>query len=169
MNSHLLHPSDLFFHQIRALRSAETQLLLTLPVFLERCTHPALKQLLRDAGHQAEQQQERLLGILQGHDVDPFGDICRLARSLMVGEEGIQPQPEDPRVRDLLVIAHCNRIKYHGMAAYGFAASLADCLGYDQDAAQLRTMAGEEQRLSERLTDTAVEVAEAHVAAAGAS
>jgi ferritin-like metal-binding protein YciE len=130
----LEHPDDLLHDQLRDLYSAESQVILTLPELARQARHPALRRLLVDHEKQSLEQKERLQRVAGRHDIDPSGDLCKAMQGLIEGGNEHLGKVEDPLVKDLLLIAHCNRIKHYEIAGYGFILSLAECLGRREDA-----------------------------------
>lgn len=138
-------PLDLFFDQLRDLYSAESQLADALPVLVTLTTCPELRELLTTHTDQTHQQQARLLGIFDHHGLAPGADKCKAMEGLIEGGEAHLKTVEEPRTRDLMMIAHCLRIKYYEIAAYGITHRLGERLGLANEAAILKQMLGEEE------------------------
>jgi ferritin-like metal-binding protein YciE len=147
----LKHPTDLFFDQLRDLYSVESQVILTLPHLAAAASHPDLRRLLAGHEKQSEQQKNLLLSLFERCDQEPNGDICKAMKGLIEGGNEHLARTEDSKVRDLLVIAHCNRIKYYEIAGYGFAMGLAECIGLYREAEVLAAILDEEKGITHRL------------------
>jgi ferritin-like metal-binding protein YciE len=146
----LEHPDDLLHDQLRDLYSAESQVILTLPELAGQARHPALRRLLVDHENQSLEQKERLQRVAERHGIEASGDLCKAMQGLIEGGNEHLEHAKDPLVKDLLLIAHCNRIKHYEIAGYGFILSLAECLGRREDAEDFaHTLDQEKQFVSE--------------------
>ena len=138
-------PLDLFFDQLRDLYSAETQLSESLPKLVTMTSCPELRELLLNHSEQTNQQQTRLLGIFDHHGVAPGTDKCKAMEGLIEGGEAHLRNVDEPRTRDLMMIAHCLRVEYYEIAAYGITHRLGERLGFADEAAVLKQMLSEEE------------------------
>ncbi len=151
----LKHPTDLFFDQLRNLYAAKAQIILTLPELATRATFPELRRLLSGHEKPSRQHKDLLLSIFERHGAEPSGEICSGVKTLIeCGDERLA-RAVDPKVRDLLLVAHCNLIKHYEIACYGFTTSLAECMGLHREAEVLASILDEEKDLTHRLASTA--------------
>ena len=151
-------PRDLLFDQLRDIHDFENQLRPSFAELSVRATSPELRSLLEDHGRECEIQRDRVRGIFSRHGVEIGNDKCKAIEGLIKGGDKHLDQATDPQVIDLLLIAHCNRIKHYEIAAYSFAASLADCLGLQDDAELLEQSLQEEHAVKESLAQAAANV-----------
>ncbi|WP_367871786.1 ferritin-like domain-containing protein [Luteolibacter sp. Populi] len=151
-------PRDLLFDQLRDIHDFENQLQPSFAELSVRATSPDLRSLLEDHGRECEDQRDRVRGIFSRHGVEIGSDKCKAIEGLIKGGDKHLDEATDPQVIDLLLIAHCNRIKHYEIAAYSFAASLADCLGFQDDAQLLEQSLQEEHAVKEALAQTAANV-----------
>lgn len=154
----LTYPQDLFFDQLRDLYSVESQVILTLPELAEQAQNETLRRLLAGGEGASLRQKERLAAMFDRHAVDPGGDICKAMKGLIDGGNEHLAQTADPLVRDLLLVAHTNRILHYEIAAYSFAATLAECAGFAREARQLEESLEEERSMARQLAGTAAEI-----------
>ena len=138
---------DLFFDQIRDLLSVERQLQDSLPDLLRRAQAPDLRRVISDHIPENRRQRERLEAIFTEHGVRIGNDVSKAMAGLIEGGDEHLAAADDPRVADLLIIAHCSRIKHYEMAGYGFAACLGDCVGFAKEAGILNEILGEERAM----------------------
>ncbi len=165
----LSDPTDLFFDQLRDLYSATSQVILTLPELADNASSPDLRSLLLDHEGESVRHKEAIAAIFRRHGADPDGEICKAIRCLIeVGNEHLA-KTEDPQLRDLLLIAHCNQIEQYEIAGYGFTVSLAQHVGLTKDACDLAEMLGEEQEMTRRLARVAANIFGARIPAESAN
>ena len=162
----LADPTDLFFEQLRELYSAESQVILTLPELAEGASLPSLRNLLLKHEGESLRHKRVIGGIFDRHRADPEGEICKAVKGLIKGCNHHLAKTEDPRVRDLLVAAHCNRIEHYEIAGYGFTLSLAQCVGLQKDSDDLLGVLQEEQEMSRRLAEVTKAILGSPVSAA---
>ncbi len=152
------HPTDLFFDQLRVLYSAKAQVILTLPELAARATFPDLRRLLSDHEKPSHRQKAMLLSIFERHGAPPGGEICSEVKTLIeCGGERLARAGDD-KVRDLLLVSHCNLIKHYEIAGFGFATSLAECLEMHREAEVLASILAQEKDLTHRLARTAADL-----------
>ncbi len=154
----ITNPNDLFFDQLKDLYSVESQVVLTLPDLAEKASDRSLKALLLDHEGETLRHKEVVTAVFERHGVDPGGDICKAMKGLIDGGNEHLAKTEDPSVRDLLIIAHCNRMEHYEIAAYGFTVALAECLGLTRDASDLTEVLEEERRTARQLGAIAAEI-----------
>ena len=144
-------PADLYFGQLRDLYSVESQVILTLPELAAATSPSPLREFLQDQEPLAMRRKRRLQGIFKRHHAPSDGDICEGMKGLIHGGNRHIAMAKNPVVRDLLLIAHCSRIKHYEIAAYQFAATLAGYLDYPKDLETLAEMLGEAKEAEGRL------------------
>lgn len=154
----IAYPQDLLFDQLRDLYSVESQVILTLPELAEQAQNETLRRLLAEAEGTSVRQKERLCEIFARHAVDPGGDICKAMKGLIDGGNQHLAQTEDTVIRDLLLVAHSNRILHYEIAAYSFTATLAECAGFSREAAALQESLEEERDAARQLAGAAAEI-----------
>ena len=151
----ICNPTDLFFDQLRDICSVESQVILTLPDLAERADSTSLHRWLVSHEEKAVHQKESVISIFERHGKNPCGDICKAMKGLIDGGNEHLAKTCDTVVRDLLLVAHCNRIKYYEIAAYGFATDLAGSIGLSWDQQELAAILEEERKSIRALTGIA--------------
>lgn len=151
-------PIDLVHDQLRDLYSVESQVILTMPELARQANHPALRKLLQDEEARSLLQKERLQQVADRNGFDPSGDLCKAMKGLIEGGNAHLAKAGDPLVKDLLLIAHCNRIKHYELAGYSYIVALADGLGSREDAESLRLTFEEEREFAEELARQATQL-----------
>ena len=151
-------PTDLFFDQLRDLYSAKAQVILTLPELAEYASSSDLRSLLLSHEHESLLHKKTIAAVFERHGADPDGEICEAIRGLIKGGNAHLAKIDNPQVRDLLLVAHCNRMEHYEIAAYGFTVSLAQHLGFSKDAYDLAEMLGEEQEMTRHLAKVAASI-----------
>ncbi len=151
-------PSELLIDQIRDLYSVESQVLLTMPELAASATNEALRTFLADQEKAARKKGQRLEQAASLLGESPEGDTCKAMQGLIDGgNKHIEKATED-RTRNLIIIAHVNRIFHYRIAGYGFASALADHLGSDGVKDFLARSLNEETAAASALADIALEI-----------
>jgi ferritin-like metal-binding protein YciE len=158
MVMNIAYPQDLFFDQLKDLYSVESQVILTLPELAEQAHNKTLRRLLAEGEGASVRQKQRLTTIFKHYAVDPGGDICKAMKGLIDGGNEHLAQTEDTVVRDLLLVAHTNRILHYEIAAYSFTATLAECAGFTREAGELQESLEEERAMARQLASAAAEI-----------
>lgn len=154
MNHPLTRPSDLFFDQLLDIHSVESQIAATLPDLSRWATLPDLGELFSKQIILTGQQKEQIAAIFKKHGRKPGGDKSKGMKGLIEGGNEHLTLAADNTVRDLMLIAHYSRMKYYQIAAYHFATTLAENLGFYDEAETLSTI-WEEERDSAHAVHTA--------------
>jgi ferritin-like metal-binding protein YciE len=106
---------DVFFDQLKDLKSATEQTLGTLPDLVAWATHAELREQLADYAAVTRSHLRQILVIFEGHSIE----------GLIEGGNTHLRMAADATVRDHLLIAHCNRIGHYLQAAAGFTLGMA--------------------------------------------
>lgn len=145
MNRSLDKPLDLFFDQLRDIHSVEFQVACTLPDLSRLATFAGLSELLSEQTSLALQHKIRVSGIFERHGRKSGNDESKGIKGLIEGGNEHLALAADDKVRDLMLIAHYSRMKYYEIAAYHFATTLAENLGYTGEAETLAETWDEER------------------------
>lgn len=145
MSRALTQPSDLIFDQLRDIYSVESQVAQTLPDLSRIAARPELRDLLAKQTSLTLQQKYRVAGIFEKHGQEPGNDESKGMKGLIEGGNEHLALALDDAVRDLMLIAHCSRITCYEIAAYHFTTTLAESLGYYEEAETLSTIWEEER------------------------
>lgn len=145
MKRYLNQPRDLFFDQLRDIHSVESQVALTLPDLTRLAALPELRELLAVQTSVTLEQKRRVTSIFEKYGQTPGNDESKGMKGLIEGGNEHLALALDDTVRDLMLVAHCSRIKNYEIAAYHFATTLAEDLGYDDEAEALAASWEEER------------------------
>lgn len=146
-------PRDLFFDQLHDIYSMETQLGESFPMLATMVQHQGLRQLLLHHANETDVQRAEILKIFQRYGVPVGNDKSKAIAGLIEGGDAHLKSVEDPRTRDLMMIAHCLRIAHYEMAAYEITTRLAERLELKTEAAILGTLLMQEERIAEILME----------------
>jgi ferritin-like metal-binding protein YciE len=144
-------PVELFFDQLRDLHSMEAQL----PESFRRIGQITSCVELRDSvmaqSEESFRRKIRITEIFREHGISPGHDESKAIEGLIEGGENHLESVANDGTRDLMVIAHCLRVHFYGIAAYDIAGRLAEQLGFGVEAGKLSDLMAEEERAAERL------------------
>ena len=137
--------TDLLWDQLRDIHSFETMVENTLPGLADQAGNRTLAALLRNDRKYCTEQRQTVEDICERHGWDPHGDECKAMKGLIDGGNSHLSEVESDEVRDLMLVAHCGRIKHYEIAAYRFSADLALSSGFTEDGDALAGIADEEE------------------------
>lgn len=149
---------DLFFDQLRDIHSVESQVAGTLPHLSRLAALPALRGLFSEQHHLTLEQQRRVAAIFETHSREIGPDECQAMQGLIAGGNEHLERTDDPKARDLMLVAHWLRIKHYEIAAYQFAAALALQLDYIAERELLSTFLAAEESAAKELDGVAAEL-----------
>lgn len=144
--------SDLLVHQLRDLYSAERQILLVWPQFVERSTSGSLVRALAAQRNEAVRHLARLEESFEILSLSPIGVRCRGMESLLVDALANAAEQVDPAQRDAGIIVDCQRVKGYELAVYGTARLFAESLGHQQIVSMLELTLAEEEHAEATLS-----------------
>ncbi|MBX3743630.1 MAG: DUF892 family protein [Akkermansiaceae bacterium] len=144
-------PTDLFFDQMKDLRSMTSQLSGHLPALVAATTDDGLRALLGDYSQGVVLHHEEIMDLFRRHDREPGSDKCKAIAGLIEGGNAHIASVADPGTRDLMIIAHVLRVFAYGDAACEITSRLAGQLGLAGDAGVLLGMQQAAQRAAEDL------------------
>ena len=143
--------TELFYHELQVLWSAENLLVEAMPEMIEKASNEGLKQML--ALHHAETQQHKTAIELMCKQlgIDPRGDFNPGIKGIL--EEGHMVMAKDATAEgmDAALIAGAQKGEHYEISGYGSAAHYADILGYEGIAQKLRLILEEEQEADTKL------------------
>jgi len=143
---------DLYFHELKDLFSAETQLIEALPKMAKAATDPKLIKGFETHLVETKEHAKRLEQILQSHEETTKGPKCKGMEGLIAeGADMIDEDAEDD-VRDAGLISAAQRVEHYEIAGYGTARTYAELLGDDKGAELLQETLDEESMTDEKLS-----------------
>ena len=153
--------SDLYFHEIRDLYSAEKQILRAMPKITKHVSSAALRDSLEQHREETRVQLERLEQLFERHGKSTRGAKCK-------GTEGILEETEDwimeeaqPEVMDAGIIAMLQRVEHYEIVGYGCARTYAGLLGLVEDESLLNFSLHEAAECDKKLTHIAERINQA--------
>jgi len=151
---------ELFVEQIRDIYDAEKQIVKALPKLAKAADSEELAGALRNHLEQTQNHVSRLEQIFEIAGVPAKGKSCKGMKGLLEeGNEAVQEQDEG-ELRDLAIIAGCQRVEHYEISAYGTARTLAEQLQMEDAVNLLQQTEGEEKAADEKLTQVATSLYE---------
>lgn len=147
---------DLFFSEVQELRSAEAQLVLTLPRACTNIQNPSLARFLRGYVTELHSRRQDIERVLIAEGVDPREHSDQAMQGLLHELLKMSQIPAAP-VRDAAVIDSLQRIVHLKIAAYGSVATFAKVLDRPEDAAYFAEYLDREKSVDTELTTIANE------------
>ena len=151
----------LFTAQIRDLYDAEKQLVKALPKLAKAAESEQLAEALRGHLEETQNHVSRLEQVFELIGVAAKGKSCKGMKGLL--EEGNEAVQEEDKgsLRDLAIIAGCQRVEHYEMSGYGTSRTLAEQLGNDDAVELLQQTEDEEIEADQKLTEVATTLYEA--------
>jgi ferritin-like metal-binding protein YciE len=122
-------PTDIFFDQLKDLKSALEQVAGTMPELIGWSTAEDLRKRFEQYRDLIRSYLQEVLAISESHREDPRDDKCKAIAGLIEGGNQHLELAEGPVIRDLLLIAHSSRIARYLLAASRFAGGIAITCG----------------------------------------
>jgi ferritin-like metal-binding protein YciE len=149
---------ELFVEQIRDLYDAEKQITKALPKLAKASASEELADALREHLEQTEGHVSRLEQIFEIAGAKAKGKPCKGMKGLIEeGSEAVKEEDKGP-MRDLAIIAGCQKVEHYEISAYGTVRTLADHLGMKKAVDLLQQTENEESEADEKLTGIATEM-----------
>jgi ferritin-like metal-binding protein YciE len=152
---------DLYLNELRDLYSAETQLLVALPIMADAATSSQLKEAFTAHLEETEIHVSRLEEIFEALGEEP----CKAMEGLIAEGEDYVKASGDRDVRDAGLIGSAQRVEHYEIAGYGTARTLATRLGEREAADKLQATLDEEEEADRKLTAIAESEVNAEAAA----
>jgi ferritin-like metal-binding protein YciE len=149
---------ELFVEQIRDLYDAEKQITKALPKLARASESEELADALREHLEQTEGHVSRLELVFEIAGAKVKGKPCKGMKGLL--EEGSEAVKEEDKgaMRDLAIIAGCQKVEHYEISAYGTIRTLAEHLGLRKAVDLLQQTENEESEADEKLTGIATEM-----------
>jgi ferritin-like metal-binding protein YciE len=149
---------DLYAHELKALYSAERQILEALPKMVKVTANAQLAIEFEAHFEQTRQHANRLEDILESHDQTTRGPKYKGMEGVLVDCAQLLEEEADEGVRDAHMIAAAQRVEHYEMAGYGSALTYAEMLGDTKGARLLQTTLSEETETDRKLAELAKSV-----------
>jgi len=149
---------ELFVEQIRDLYDAEKQITRALPKLAKAAQNEELADALREHLEQTEGQVSRLEQVFEIAGEKAKGKPCKGMKGLLEeGSEAVKEEEKGP-MRDLAIIAGCQKVEHYEISAYGTIRTIAEHLGMKKAIDLLQQTEDEEIEADEKLTGIATEL-----------
>ena len=147
--------SDVLAEEIGDLRSAEEQLIETLPKVVAAAQSEELRAALENHLDETRGHLKRLQDLIPTLGVPVPMETCEGMKGLLEEGEQIIEAQGDPLAKDAALIGAAQRVEHYEIAAYGTARTLADELGLDEATDLLDQTLDEEANADKLLTKIA--------------
>jgi ferritin-like metal-binding protein YciE len=149
---------ELFVEQIRDLYDAEKQITKALPKLAKAAQNEELADALREHLEQTEGHVSRLEQVFEIAGEKAKGKACKGMKGLLEeGSEAVKEEDKGP-MRDLAIIAGCQKVEHYEISAYGTIRTLAEHLGMKKAIDLLQQTQNEETEADEKLTGIATDM-----------
>jgi ferritin-like metal-binding protein YciE len=148
---------DVFFDQLKDLKSATEQTTGTLPELIGWASHAKLRAAFQAYREETTRHLQEILAIFDAHSKDPGDDLCKAVAGLIEGGNAHIEMAGDTVVRDLLLIAHTNRLGHYLRAAAEFSLGIARKCALTAETDAIARMLARHQDFTECLSEVAAE------------
>jgi ferritin-like metal-binding protein YciE len=149
---------ELFVELIRDLYDAEKQITKALPKLAKAAQNEELADGLREHLEQTEGHVSRLEQVFEMAGEKVKGKPCKGMKGLLEeGSEAVKEEEKGP-MRDLAIIAGCQKVEHYEISAYGTIRTLAEHLGMKKAIDLLQQTENEETEADEKLTGIATDM-----------
>lgn len=149
--------SDVFFDQLKDLRSAVVQIAASWPDLIGWAEETSLRSLLEEHQAATDHSLLALKAIFDAHSVDSGDDPSLAIAGLVKGGNKHLKMAADATVRDHLLIAHTRRIAAYLEAAAEFTAAIGKRLSLEPEVEAVREILAFEKEFIRRLQIVAME------------
>jgi len=151
---------ELLVEQLRDLYDAEKQLVKALPKLAKATQNEQLAEALRTHLAETENQVTRLEEVFGIVGAAAKGKPCKGMKGLLEeGNEAIQEEDKG-EMRDLAIIAGCQKVEHYEISAYGTIRTIAEQLDLGDAAELLQQTEDEEKEADSKLTEVAISIYE---------
>jgi len=151
---------EVFVDHLRDLYDAEKQIVKALPKLAKAADSEELGEALRTHLEETQTHVTRLESVFKNVGVPAKGKTCKGMQGLLEeGNEVVQEKEEGP-LRDLAIIAGCQKVEHYEMSAYGTARTIAEHLGLNEAVELLQQTEDEEENADSILTQVATSLYE---------
>jgi len=148
---------DVFFDQLKDLKSATEQTAGTLPTLIGWTSEPKLLEAFGAYLEAASRHLNEILAIFEAHGQEHGDDTCKAMAGLIEGGNAHITLASDAVVRDHLLIAHTNRIGHYLRAAAEFTLGMARKCSLDAEVDVISEMLARHQDFTACLKEVGAE------------
>jgi ferritin-like metal-binding protein YciE len=151
---------ELFTEQLRDLYDAEKQIVKALPRLAKAVESEELSEALNNHLEETKGHVQRIEEVFKIAGITAKGKPCKGMRGLLEeGNEAVQEEDEGA-LRDLAIVAGCQKVEHYEISAYGTIRTVAEQLEMRDVVKLLQQTEQEEKRADETLTEVAVGIYE---------
>jgi ferritin-like metal-binding protein YciE len=148
--------NNVFFDQLKDLYSATEQTAATLPGLEKWASEERLAALLHQQAAVTRRHVKEIMAIFDAHGVEAGNDVCKAMKGLIKGGNRHIEMAGDALIRDLLLIAHTNRIIHYLIAAADYTQGIAKKCGLGLEADTVAEILSAECAFAEDLSELAL-------------
>jgi ferritin-like metal-binding protein YciE len=143
--------TDIFFDQLKDLKSATEQRVDTLPDLIGWASDRQLRETLRGCLEGVQLTLQMILSIFREHSQAAGDDVCKAVAGLIDGGNNHIEMAADASVRDHLLIAHNLRLGHYLLAATTFTLGMAKSCGFQNEVERLSRILQQELAFTAKL------------------
>ena len=142
---------DVFAKQLNDLRSAEEQLVATLPKMAGAASSKELREAFQNHLQETRGHLDRIDDVIATCGIPKSGETCKAMKGLIEEGDEIVSATGDPMAKDAALIAAAQRVEHYEIAGYGTAVALAGNLGFDDEAKETLDQTLDEEGAADKL------------------
>lgn len=143
---------SLYISNLKKALDMERKITKALPDLIEKSTDSELSSAFRTHLEETRGHVTKVEGLLQKRTREVDTETCKVIDGLTTEASDTITDVTDASVRDIALIGAAQQVEHHEIAVYGTLRRWAEILGFDQDAAVLESIEGEEENADEILT-----------------
>jgi ferritin-like metal-binding protein YciE len=143
--------TELFYHEIQAMWSAERLLVDAMPEMINRASNLGLKKSLALHLAETEQHLATMEFLAKQFEIPPDGDFNQGIKGILEEGQMVMSKDATADAMDAALIAGAQKVEHYEISGYGTAACYAEMLGHTAVAQKLRSILKEEQQADTKL------------------
>lgn len=158
---------ELYLDQLQDLWSANKQALKITSKLCDAASNEQLCDFLNRSDKKLREHNDHLERIIRSHDAEPDDEHCKGMEGLVkeASKHALETEYSHESVQDAQIISQYQRISHYAIAGYGTCRSIAEQLGYTQDANSLQNDLEEIEKGDKLMSNIAVETVNRKAAA----
>jgi len=146
---------ELLTEQIRDLYNAEQQLVRALPKIAKAAESAELADAVTSHLEETKKHVERLTQVFGILGIPAKGKKCKAMEGLLAEGDEVISEEDAGELRDVALIAACQRVEHYEISAYGSAKAIASRLDLEDAVELLQQTENEESQADHTLTEVA--------------
>jgi ferritin-like metal-binding protein YciE len=143
---------SLYVSNLKKALNMERKITKALPDLIEKSTDSELSNAFRTHLEETRGHVTLVEGLLQKRAGEAETETCKVIDGLTTEASDTITDVTDASVRDIALIGAAQQVEHHEIAVYGTLRRWAEILGFQEDAATLESIEGEEENADEILT-----------------